>query len=289
MNRTLVLTLAVLGAANIATASRNHDRWPVREQETIQKTFTLSEPPMRVVVDNIEGYVHVRATTGSQVRFTAHKSIRAETDSDLRQAKDDVRLEITEKPGTLSIYYDAPWRCNGENNPCRDHGRHFYSVSYDIDMEVPRDARVVLSTVNNGDINLEGTRGDFDVTGINGGITMSDIGGSGRVHTINGPVTVRFAKNPAAPCDFKTLNGQLDVYFQPGLSADLGFKTFNGEIYSDFDVTPRPVAEVATAERKGGRFVYRSNRLAAARVGSGGPELKFDAFNGNIRLHQAGK
>jgi hypothetical protein len=265
--------------------SDHSDRWTIRETETIQKTLTLSAPPMRLVVDNVDGYVHVTGISGSEVHITAHKTIRAETDADLQQAKAEVKLNIEEKPGGVSVYYDAPWRCNGESGGCHGEYRHFYNVTYDIDVEVPISARIVVSTVNGGDVSVEKTNGDFDVRNVNGGVHMQSVAGSGDVSTVNGPIAVQFVKNPPAPCSFKSINGQLDVYFQPGLSADLFFKTFNGGIYSDFDVTPRALP-VTEPERKNGRFVYRSNGMRAGRAGAGGPEFTFDAFNGNIRLHR---
>lgn len=114
---------------------------------------------------------------------------------------------------------------------------------------------------------------------------MTGIGGSGNVHTVNGPITVRFAKNPSRPSSFKSVNGELDLYFPQDLSADLLFKTFNGQIFSDFEVTARSTPTVET-ERRDGKYVYRSNRFRGARAGHGGPELSFDTLNGNIRLHK---
>lgn len=285
MKSAIRLALLASGTAALCLCSNHSERWPVRDQETIQKTLTLSGAPMRLVVDNVCGYVHVTGGSGSEVRVTAHKVIRAETDSDLQQAKNEVKLQMTERPGTVSVYYDAPWRCNGEGHGCHGDYRRFYNVTFDIDVQVPREARAVISTVNNGDVKLGGTAGDFDIGDVNGPIALTGIAGSGDVHTVNGPISAHFAKNPAGPTSFKTVNGQLDLYFQPGFSADLLFKTFNGEVYSDFDVSPR-LTPAGEGERDGGRFVYRSNRGGSARVGHGGPELSFDTLNGNIRLHR---
>lgn len=284
MKPLVYLVLASSGLVAVCLGRSGSDRWPIREQETIQKTLTVSGEPMRVTVDNLEGYVHVAGITGSNVRVTAHKTIRAENDNDLRQAKSEVSLQMTTKPGSASIYYDAPWRCNGGG--CGDRKeRRFYDVTYDIDVEVPRAAKSVVSTVNEGDVRVTQLDGDFDIGNINGGIRMNGIAGSGDVHTINGPIEVHFVKNPHGATGFKSINGPIDVYFRPDLAADLLFKTFNGEIYSDFEVSPRPIP-VSAAERRDGKFVYRSNGRKGARVGSGGPELSFDAFNGNIRLHK---
>lgn len=241
---------------------------------------------MRLMIDNVDGYVHIKGVTGSEVRITAHKTIRAETDSDLQQARSEVKLDISEKPGTVSAYYDAPWRCNENHSGCHDNQHRFYTVSYDIDVEVPSSARLFVSDINGGDILLDGTNGDFEVNDINGGIHMNNVAGSGSVHTINGPVQVHFAKNPAAPCSFKSINGSLDVWLQDPLSADFLFKTFNGQVYSDFDVSARAVPASGVTENQDGKFIYHSNRLSGARVGNGGPELSFDTLNGSIRLHR---
>ena len=281
---TFVLLAGMITAA-LCLAGSHSDRWTVRETETTQKTLALSTPPMRLIVDNLDGYVHATGTSGSQVLVTAHKTIRAETDADLRQAKAEVKLDIEQTPGGVSVYYDAPWRCKGEGGGCHGDDRRFYNVTYDIDVALPVSARIVVSTVNDGDVSIEKTTGDFDVRNVNGGIHMGSVAGSGDVSTVNGPISVQFAKNPPGTSTFKSINGQLDVYFQPALSAELFFKTFNGQIYSDFDVTPRTVP-VTEPEQINGRFVYRSNGMSAARAGAGGPELTFDAFNGSIRLHR---
>jgi len=283
-----MLTASGLALPCLADPSGDHDgRWPIRDQGTIQKSFHLSGPPMRIVIDNVDGYVHVKGVSGSEVRLTAHRTIRAESDSDLEDARKEVDLETTEKPGWVSFYYAAPWRCNGESHSCHGDQRRFYNVTYDIDVDLPQDANIIVSTVNHGDVRVENAAGHFEVKNINGGISMTDIAGSGEVADINGPITVKFTKNPSEACSFHTLNGQLDVYFQPGLSADLLFKTFNGQIFTDFDVTARAAAVPDETESKNGKFVFHGSRFAGGRVGRGGPELRFDAFNGNVRLHQS--
>jgi DUF4097 and DUF4098 domain-containing protein YvlB len=143
----------------------------------------------------------------------------------------------------------------------------------------------VISTVNGGDVRVEGVSGSFDVKNVNGAITMNAIGGSGDAHTVNGPVAIHFAKNPSSPCSFKSVNGSLDAFFPNDLSADLLFKTLNGQVYTDFEVSPR-ATPVVQSERRDGKFVYHGNRLSGGRAGRGGPELSFNTLNGSIRLHR---
>jgi hypothetical protein len=42
---------------------------------------------------------------------------------------------------------------------------------------------------------------------------------------------------------------------------------------------------VATQNRNG-KFVYRPGRLSRVRIGAGGPELKFQTVNGDIRIRK---
>src|SRR3954471_24476575 len=178
MKTGVCLALAACGLGALCLANSSSERWPVKEEETIEKTFALSGEPNRVVIDNLEGYVHATASAGSSIHIKAHKIIRAEADADLAQAKRDVKLDMSEKPGQVSVYYAAPWRCHGDGQPCSGEHRRFYRVTYDIDVQVPREARAVISTVNAGDIRLEGTTGNFDLKNVNGAITMNAVGGS---------------------------------------------------------------------------------------------------------------
>ncbi|HEX4772507.1 MAG TPA: hypothetical protein VH351_16855 [Bryobacteraceae bacterium] len=283
----LSLGLSAYWLVVICAVSSAHEPWTITEQATVQKNVPVSAPFRRIVIDNFDGSVHVTGSDASQVVITAYKKTAAKASFDLQQANSDVKLTITTSPEIVSVYYDAPWRCHKEETGCCcKTERHFYDVTYDIDVQVPRRAETIVSTVNHGDIVVNGIAGPFSVDNVNGAIRMTDIRGSGDARTVNGPVSVRFAKNPTGPGTYKSINGRLDFYFQPGLTADLLFKTFNGQIYSDFDVASRPPPQ-PVVERHDGRFVYRSNGMYAARAGSGGPELSFDAFNGDIRLHKS--
>ena len=114
---------------------------------------------------------------------------------------------------------------------------------------------------------------------------MNGIAGSGYVRTVNGPTTVSFRENPKAESEFHSLNGRVEVTFQPDLSADMRVKTFNGQIYTDFD-TSHLTGLAPVAERRDGKFIYRSDHGTGLRVGSGGPELRFETLNGDIRILQ---
>jgi DUF4097 and DUF4098 domain-containing protein YvlB len=159
-------------------------------------------------------------------------------------------------------------------------------VKYDFTIRMPRDAALRLCTINDGDVTVTGTQGDFDVSNVNGSIEMKNVAGSGRAHTVNGPVTVTFTANPKQDTSFKTVNGNVDIRFRDGLAANFAMKTMNGGLFTDFDVQSMPAAAPPTGERRDGKFVYRLNEYTRVRVGSGGPEIKFETLNGNVRARR---
>ena len=232
----------------------------------------------------------------------ANKTIKAKSEEKAREAQKDVKLDISAKGDNIEIIVAGPFRDkDGRVNWDNKFG---YTVQYDFEIKVPFHTTLDVKTVNegfvkvsdikgnvrlrnvNGIIEAENIDGDFSVKTVNGRVIIDGVSGSGKAHTVNGKVKVNFDRNPASDCSFKTINGKLDISFRENLSADFKLKTFNGDIYSDFPATYLPV-EPVKGERKNGKFVYKSNRFRAIRVGKGGPEIKMDTLNGNIYIAEA--
>jgi hypothetical protein len=286
MTAKLLLTAAAVPALLVAQHQYRDRDWRQHQEETIQKSFPAAtgSGPQKLLVDNVSGYIHVTGYAGGEIQVKVQKRIGADSGEALEAAKREVKLDMSQQGNLVRLYVDGPFRSgNGVNYRGDDY--YGYRVAFDYDIQVPTTTEVILKTVNDGDIVLKGTTGDYDIHGLNGGIEMDAVGGSGTVRTLNGPVKVSFSRNPARTSEFHTLNGKLEVYFQPGLNADVNFHTLNGGIYTDFEVASRP-AQVAAGDSGTGRWVYRSDRRRmSGRVGSGGPELTFDTLNGEILLH----
>jgi len=256
-------------------------------KETIRKTFPSAA---RIDVENVNGYIRVNGYNGSDIQLLAEKIIRADSAERLEVAKREVTLDMSQSGDTLTVFVDGPFRCHCEDNRngIRDHGRPGYRVTYNFELKVPAATFLRLSTVNGGDIRVENTTGDFDLSNVNDSIEMKEVTGSGQAHTVNGKISALFAKNPAGKSSFRTVNGAIETSFRPNLSADIWVKTFNGGAYTDFTVTTLPRVAVEP-ERRNGKFVYRSDIMAAMRVGNGGPEFKYETLNGNVRIINRGQ
>ena len=281
--------IVLLGATSASHASRRHagddGAMPARSEETIEKSFSLSPAGAAAFeVDNVFGSIEVVGTSDHQIQVTVTKSIRAASPSDLDRAKTEVTLDATQDGDSVRLYVNGPFRCDRNCNECwRQRDERRYVVKMDFRVRVPERIALRLATVNEGLVTVENVLGDYQVRNVNGEVTMRDVGGSGTVKTVNGAVKVSFRENPRQPSEFSTVNGDVELAFAKSLAADFHFKTFSGNVYSDFTMTALPPA-AGTAERKNGRFVYRTNLYTGGRVGSGGPEITLENLNGDIRV-----
>jgi DUF4097 and DUF4098 domain-containing protein YvlB len=255
-----------------------------KNQETIQKSFSMPASEHRSLeIDNVFGSIEVIGGSSDQVEMVVNRTNRAETKDKLEKAHKEVTLDVTQEAGNLKLYVNGPFRCHCPDcGGCNDNDPG-YIVTMNFQVHVPRDIEVKVKTVNDGHVVVSNTNGNFYVRNVNGDIKMENVAGSGTARTVNGPVKISFRQNPRENSDFKTVNGDIDLKFAHDLAADFRFKTFNGEVYSDFPVTALPAHSVQE-EHHDGKLILRADRATSARVSGGGPEIKIENLNGDIRI-----
>ncbi len=274
-------------ASSASTGWREHihmDDWatdyPVHDEETVRKTFVLSGSELSLDVDNVFGSIDVVGTDGNQVQMVVNRSFRAQSAKKLDEAKKDVTLDMTQQSDSLRLYVNGPFRSHDGGVDWDDEG---YAVNMDFQLQVPRAMEVTLKTVEGGNVQVRDVKGNFTVRNVNGGIEMENISGSGSARTVNGKIKVSFRENPRQNSSFQSVNGPIELSFTPKLAADFRFTTFNGGIFTDFPMTSL-AAEAAQEQRDGAREIIRTRRSTGARVGAGGPEIRVENLNGDIRV-----
>ena len=154
---------------------------------------------------------------------------------------------------------------------------------------VPRNASAKLTTVNDGDIHVQGLDGTLELNNVNGEIVARDVAGSVVAHTTNGDVRVSLTRvDPKAALSFATLNGDVDVTLPAGFRGDLRMRSDNGEIYTDFDVEVSTQPARVEQQRQGGKYRLEVEQEVRGTVGGGGPEVRLRTFNGDIYLRKRG-
>ena len=277
----VLLALAGLARADVVDTREIDEAVPVTAGQ-----------PLVVIVKNIRGSVRVTGHDRDRIELHATETVRGDLQADIERARAQLGLRTETEPGRVAFRVRR-LGANGEaieNGDCDCDNRRWqdgYDIAYDIEVRVPRAATLDLATVTDGDVTAEGVSGDFTVANVNGDVRLTGVVGSGSVHTVNGDVEATFERSPAVAASFRTVNGQLDVTFPEDLSADLEFATMQGDVFTDFEVASLTQAPTVTRDDSRGRFMMRSNRNSAFRVGTGGETHSFHTLNGDIYVRKA--
>lgn len=232
-------------------------------------SWSGSIPAGRAIeIKGISGDIEAVASSGSQVRVTAVKS--ADDDN-----PDDVKIEVVEHEGGVTICALYPTRRGREPNECRP-GRAGRNSSEDNDVqvdfrvEVPRGVRLVARTVN-GDVEAAGIAADVEGRTVNGDVRVST-DGIARASTVNGSLEISMGRADwQDELEFETVNGGVTLRIAGDLNADFSASTINGDIESDYPITVQ------------GRW---GPRRARGTIGSGGRDLSISTVNGSITLRR---
>ena len=200
------------------------------------------------------GGIRVRGWDRTDIRLVARITAYAENESRARAIAESVRIETGGR-----IRATGPDSGRGES----------WHVSYQID--VPRDARLALNTLNGG-ITIEDFRGSATFRATNGGVSLIDVNGDIRGETTNGGVDVRLTGDrwEGAGLDVETRNGGVRMIVPERYSAELETGTVNGRVRIDFPVT---LSGTLRGDIK-------------TRLGSGGARLRATTRNGGIRIER---
>jgi DUF4097 and DUF4098 domain-containing protein YvlB len=253
---------------------------PAVAQSGDRVAVQLSDParPAVVKASLIAGSINVKAYDGKEVVVEAHSRNRESGSSESGGMR---RIPMTSTG--LSV--------EEENNQVRV-GTDSYQRPIDLTISVPTRSSLILRTVNDGNIVVNGVDGEIDVDDINGSVTLNNVSGNAIAHALNGRVLVTFNRvNPQKAMSFSSMNGDIDVTFPPDLKATLTLRSDQGEVYSDFDVQVQAKAPQPTTEdtrSQGGKYRYKVDKTVRATVNGGGQEIQFKNFNGNIYIRKTG-
>src|SRR5581483_4989532 len=99
MHKYLLSFLGISALATFALASE------VEQNETIQRTFTLSGPAARkLIVDNISGSIRVTGQSGNDVRMVAHRHVRADSTEKAEEARRDIKIDMSQTANTVQLF-----------------------------------------------------------------------------------------------------------------------------------------------------------------------------------------
>jgi len=158
-----------------------------------------------------------------------------------------------------------------------------------ITIKIPQGStKIVLGTVENGDIDVKDVSGEIEISNVNGNISAIGISGSVVANTVNGEVIVKFKSiDPKAPMAFTSVNGKIDVLFPAEVKANVKLKSDRGEMFSDFDIAvdkTQPKVEKNTEDHY---YSVKIEDWVYGKINGGGPEMMMKTMQGNIYIRKA--
>ena len=268
--------------------------------ETIgqQVAFEKQDADNVFYLANINGNIHAEAYDGEKIIWEATKTIHAKTRERLDDAVSKISVEMIDRYDTLILYIKGPCESFGLNNSsykknsnewCYNWSNCDRNYDYNIDfkLKIPRNLNVYLSTINKGDVVVNGLEGLLNIHNVNGAIRLNKVLAPQYVYTINGDVKVDYIGLPdQSGAYFYTLNGDIEVEFPKGLKADIGFKSYNGDLYTNIAQVNHRAAVVEKKNAADSGLSFKVDTKSMVSVNGGGIAMDFETFNGNVYLRE---
>lgn len=256
-----------------------------------------TEPASIIRIANINGSIEVKPTTESKVLINADRVIKADDPEEFEAVKDKIKLAHKRVGDTLLVYIDGLPNCDCKEKGMRSDiysykwDRDFdYEFLFDLKVEVPSQSELVVSTVNEGDIDIEGIVGNMKVSNVNGDISIDGIKSKVKLSTINGDVDLSFLENPKTYSRFYTLNGNINATFEEEINLDVIYETFNGEFYTNVeDISQSIITEVESGKDSKNGIKYKVGAKSQIRFREGGNRVEFETFNGDVIFKENSK
>jgi hypothetical protein len=262
------------------------------DKEIINKELALTGDASRstLAVYNIFGSVRVQGYNGNKVVVEATKIIKADDAQGLAQGKKEVKLGFEQRGDSVIVYIAEPYDSRPRRNQNINREDVDYHAHFDFVVKVPQQMNVHVSTVNEGEVNVQDVGGALKAYNVNGAITLKNVRGTTKARTVNGNLEATYAANPPEASSYNTINGDIKVSYPADLSADVHFKSMHGELYTDFpQVENLPVQVTQNKQSTGNGTKYKLTKDTVVRLGKGGKDFRFETLNGDVTIKQQPK
>jgi hypothetical protein len=263
-------------------ACEGHAANAVSEQKNWMQTYPVSTTTPRLLIRNIWGNVRVRSGTSQEIVVHVDERRSAPTQALFEQSKRSFFLGIRPDANGVALtvehpeeYRSRPDRCLG----CR--------LDYQFEVLVPSGTHIDVATVTDGGVDINVESATVDAANVNGPVAVAGLDDCAKIQSINGALSVSFARAPTSECSIETVNGEIKIGLPATASLNAVLNVTHGDIESEFDVEPFALpVQVDKAEHEDRQNIwgYRIERGAGIRIGADGPTFNIASLNGDVRI-----
>jgi hypothetical protein len=271
MKHSLIISLFLLLSAAVFAQST--------ASEEIVVPLTKPGEPGRLDINLVTGSIKVTGTKNKDILIKAsvgesRSRVNEEAGGLKRIPNTNMGLTVTEQQNRVVVSTEAVNR------------------KINLEVQVPQNFSLRLSTVNSGDILISNVNGNFELSNVNGSIVMENVSGSAVANTTNGRVKANFLQWDAkSPMAFSTLNGNVDITLPANAKFNTKLRSDRGEVFTDFEMTREAASTQARTGARNDNGLYRVSTadFITGKVNGGGPEIMIKNMNGNIYIRKSTK
>jgi hypothetical protein len=276
MNRITITASCLLLLANTGIAGER-----VEQSNTWTETFPVTASSPTLDIENIWGDVRVRPGKAGEIVVTISEKRSAPDQERFDRSLETLKLNTESDDNGVAFYVGTSDRNWHGKNRCRD-----CRVEYQFDVEVPANARLDVSTVNDGRIDVADIVGSVSAANVNGPISVTGMHGCEALNSVNGEVDIGFATPPGDNCTIETVNGDITLELPENSDFDLAMDLFNGRLLTQLPVDSLALPATVEHTESNGRHQYKIAQQAGVRIGAGGPLFTISSINGDIRIQK---
>lgn len=242
-------------------------------------SYPVGSDSPTLLVSNIWGSVRVSPGPAGEITVNVQERRSAPTQALFDRSIEFFELDVSADESGVSMIVGGEYRDWQDLSRCRG-----CRVDYHLEVLVPVDATVDVSTVIDGRVTVTKVEGPVSASNVNGPIAIDDLQDCAAVESVNGSVALSFARAPTRDCQLETVNGDITLSLPKSTGMDVSLALFNGRVVSEFEVDPLAIPATVDEFDEDGRYHYRISQASGVRLGGGGPLFSFTSMNGDIHI-----
>jgi hypothetical protein len=253
----------------------------VRTDESWTETFPVTGDTPTLELSNVWGDVIVRPGSADEMLVHIREVRSAPDQARFDRSLDLLALQISSDGDDVSILVgdsENRWHSFQKCRGCR--------VEYQFEVFVPANTQLKVSTVNDGEVDVEGIRALVSASNVNGSVSVTGLLDCKSVNSVNGEITLRFTGAPGRNCEIETVNGDVVLSLPDDSAMNVAVDVFNGKILSEFPVAALALPATVEHIESNGHHRYQIKQSAGISIAGGGPTFTISSLNGDIRIQK---
>ncbi len=244
-----------------------------------------------VRIYNLTGRVSVFGTEDNTIELQANRRLTSSSSRRLSDMKEQVEYKSIIKNGIIYLFIQSPdreFRINEEGQgyyrsiqSSNDASRFDINYVFDVRLAVPNGLELHVSN-HREDLEINDFKGTLFASNHHDDLIANQIGGNANLYTHHGDIEASLTDNPSQNCEYSSHHGDIRVTYQKQLSADVFLKSRHGEFFTEFDWSSGTAR--VNVESNGQKTKYVINERTAVTIGTGGPDLTFSSWHGDIYI-----